>query len=265
MRIYVVLFSLLVSALSFGQEKDQEQLEREAREHVRQGNKLYNELKFAEAEVEYKKALAKNPIYETAAYNLGNTVYNQDRNKEAVGQYQLVEKSATEKMSKAEVFHNKGNAFMKEKQYAQAIDAYKNSLRNNSKDDETRYNLALAQKMLEDQQNQQNQNQQNKDDKNENKDQKQDKDQKEKEGGDEEREQDKQEDKEQGENKQDDNAKDKKDEKKDQDQQQPNPSQLTPEQMKQLLDAMNNEENKTQKKLNAQKAKGKKVKQEKDW
>ena len=265
MRIYVVLFSLLVSALSFGQEKDQEQLEREAREHVRQGNKLYNELKFAEAEVEYKKALAKNPIYEKAAYNLGNTVYNQDRNKEAVGQYQLVEKSATEKMSKAEVFHNKGNAFMKEKQYAQAIDAYKNSLRNNSKDDETRYNLALAQKMLEDQQNQQNQNQQNKDDKNDNKDQKQDKDQKEKEGGDEEREQDKQEDKEQGENKQDDNAKDKKDEKKDQDQHQPNPSQLTPEQMKQLLDAMNNEENKTQKKLNAQKAKGKKVKQEKDW
>ena len=262
MRIYVVLFSLLLSALSFGQEKDQEQLDREAREHVRQGNKLYNQLKFAEAEVEYKKALSKDPLYEKAAYNLGNSVYNQDRNKEAVGQYQLVEKSATEKMSKAEVFHNKGNAFMKEKQYAQAIDAYKNSLRNNSKDDETRYNLALAKKMLEDQQNDQNQNQQNQDD--QNKDQKQDKDQKEKEGGDEEREQDKKEDKEQGENKQDDKAKDEKQEQ-DEKQQQPNPSQLTPEQMKQLLDAMNNEENKTQKKLNAQKAKGKKVKQEKDW
>ncbi len=267
MRIYVVLFSLMLTTLAFGQEKDQEQLNREAREHVREGNKLYNELKFSEAEVEYKKALSKNPLYEKAAYNLGNTVYNQDRNKEAVGQYQLVEKSATEKMSKAEVFHNKGNAFMNEKQYAQAIDAYKNSLRNNSKDDETRYNLALAQELLEDQQNQQNQNQQNKDDKNENKDKKQDKDQKEKEGGDEEREQDKQEDKEQGENKEDDNAKDKKNEKQDQDkkQQQQNPSQLTPEQMKQLLEAMNNEENKTQKKLNAQKAKGKKVKQEKDW
>lgn len=266
MRIYIVLFSLLLSTISFGQEKDQETLNREAREHVRQGNKLYNELKFKEAEEEYKKALAKNPIYEKAAYNLGNTVYNQDRNKEAVGQYQLVEKSATEKMSKAEVFHNKGNAFMKEKQYAQAIDAYKNSLRNNSKDDETRYNLALAQELLEDQQNQQNKNDQNKDDKNDNKDKKQDQDQKEKEGGDEEREQDKDQDKEQGENKQDDNAKDKKNEQQDKDQkQQQNPSQLTPEQMKQLLEAMNNEENKTQKKLNAQKAKGKKVKQEKDW
>ena len=162
MRIYIVLFGLILSSLSYGQEKDQETLNREAREHVRQGNKLYNELKFKEAEFEYKKALAKNPLYDKASYNLGNAVYNQDRNKEAVGQYQLVEKTATEKMSKAEIFHNKGNAFMNEKQYAQAIDAYKNSLRNNSKDDETRYNLALAQKLLEDQQNQQNQNQQNK-------------------------------------------------------------------------------------------------------
>ena len=90
MRIYIVLFSLLLSAVSFGQEKDQETLNREAREHVRQGNKLYNELKFKEAEEEYKKALAKNPIYEKAAYNLGNTVYNQDRNKEAVGQQHVI-------------------------------------------------------------------------------------------------------------------------------------------------------------------------------
>ena len=267
MRIFTVLFLLMFTILSYGQEKDQEQLNREAREHVRKGNKLYNELKFKEAEIEYKKALSKNPLYDKAAYNLGNTVYNQDRNKEAVGQYQLVEKTAAEKMSKAEIFHNKGNAFMNEKQYAQAIDAYKNSLRNNSKDDETRYNLALAKKLLEEQQNQQNQNQQNKDDKNDNKDKKQEQDQKEKEGGDEEREQDKQDDKEQGQDKQDDNAQDKKNQEQNQDkkQQQPKQSELTPEQMKQLLEAMNNEENKTQKKLNAQKAKGKKVKKEKDW
>ena len=50
--------------------------------------------------------------------------------------------------------------------YAKAVDAYKMSLRNNPADHETRYNLALAQKMLKDQQNQQDQDQnqdQNKD------------------------------------------------------------------------------------------------------
>ena len=74
-------------------------------------------------------------------------------------------------------------------------------------------------------------------------------------------------DKDKGEDKKDDKSdqkkdQDKKDEKKDQ---KPKPNQLTPEQIKQLLEAMNNEENKTQKKLNAEKAKGKKIKQEKDW
>lgn len=46
------------------------------------------------------------------------------------------------------------------KQYPQCIEAYKQSLRNNPHDDETRYNLALAQKMLKDQQQQQNQDKQ---------------------------------------------------------------------------------------------------------
>ncbi|CAM1339111.1 hypothetical protein [Tenacibaculum aestuarii] len=54
---------------------------------------------------------------------------------------------------------------------------------------------------------------------------------------------------------------------KDKQNQQPKPQQgnMTPEQMKQLLESLNNEENKTQKKINAQKSKGRKVKQEKDW
>ena len=73
------------------------------------------------------------------------------------------------------------------KQFPQCIEAYKQALRNNPKDDETRYNLALAQKQLKDQQQQQqnqDQNQEEKqeqkqDDKQQNKDQ-QDQDKKEK-------------------------------------------------------------------------------------
>lgn len=247
----VILF-LCFSMLIFSQQKGVKQLEREAREDIREGNKLYNQLKFEEAEILYKKALTKNPNYRKASYNLGNTIYQQDRNKEAVNQFELVEKTFNKKMNKAEAYHNMGNSFMKEKQYDKAVEAYKNSMRKNSKDDETRYNLAMAQELLKKQQ------QDNKGDKN--------KDQKDKEGGDEENknEKDKEKDKEDDKADENRNKKDKQDQNKKKDQK-PRQNKLSPEQMKQLLEAMNNEENKTLKKLNAQKAKSKKIKQEKDW
>ena len=151
MKNNIVILFLCVTSLMFSQQKDPKDLEREARAEVREGNKLYNQLKFEEAEIAYKKALDKNPNYGKASYNLANTIYQQNKNKEAVFQYDLAEKIAPDKMSKAETFHNMGNSFMKEKQYDKAVDAYKNSMRNNFKDDETRYNLAMAQQLLKNQ------------------------------------------------------------------------------------------------------------------
>ncbi len=260
MKNKIVILFLCFSTLIFSQEKNKTKLEREARENVREGNELYNQLKFKEAEIAYKKGLSKNPNYPTASYNLGNSIYQQDRNKEAVSQFELVEKTFKKKDSKAEAYHNMGNSFMKEKQYEKAVTAFKNSMRNNSKDDETRYNLAMAQELLKKQE------QENKDDKKDNKDNKDDKnkDQKDKEGGDKEKKEDENKEKDKGKDKEDEKGDKKQDEEKKQDQQ-PRPNQLSPEQIKQLLEAMNNEENKTQKKLNAEKAKGKKIKQEKDW
>ena len=262
MRNWTVILFICFTTLVFPQQKNQKELEREARENVREGNELYNKLKFKEAEIAYKKGLSKSPNYPTASYNLGNAIYQQDRNKEAVSQFELVEKTFKEKGSKAEAYHNMGNAFMKEKQYDKAVEAFKNAMRNNSKDDETRYNLAMAQELLK---KQQQDNKDNKDDKKDNKDDKN-KDKKDKEGGDKEKKGDKNQDK----DKEDDKGDEKKDKDKKQDQdkkkdQKPRPNQLTPEQIKQLLEAMNNEENKTQKKLNTEKAKGRKIKQEKDW
>ncbi|WP_372745209.1 tetratricopeptide repeat protein [Lutibacter sp.] len=262
----IIIFFAFTTVL-FAQEQNQEKLEREARAEVRAGNELYNQLKFSDAEVAYKKAISKNPNSEKAAYNLGNAIYQQGRTKEAIANYELSAKTSKDKMSKAEIFHNMGNSYLKEKQYAQAVEAYKNAMRNNSKDDETRYNLALAQKLLKDQQDKDNKdnkdkNKDNKDDKNK------DKDNKDKDGGDKDKNQDKKDDKDKGKDKKDDKGDEKKDDKQDpekKEQQQPRPNQLSPEQMKQLLDAMNNEENKTQQKLNEQKAKGRKIKQEKDW
>ena len=267
MKKQLVILFLCFSTLVFSQKKDQTALKREAREDVREGNKLYNQLKFKEAEIAYKKSLSKNPNYPTASYNLGNAIYQQDRNKEAVSQFELVEKTFKEKQPKAEAYHNMGNSFMKDKKYDKAVEAFKNSMRNNSKDDETRYNLALAQELLK---KQQQDNKDNKDKKKNNKDDKdkKDKNKKDKDGGDKKKNQDKDKDKDKGEDKKDDKSDQKKNEdqkNKDKKDQQLKPNQLSPEQIKQLLEAMNNEENKTQKKLNAEKAKGKKIKQEKDW
>lgn len=273
--IYMLLFLPLGL---FAQEEEKETEKQEPvkiklaeKQILRSGNDLFKQKRFVDAEVKYKKALKENPNYSTAGYNLGNAVYEQNRLEEALPLYELVAKSSGETETREKSFHNIGNVMMKQKQYDKAIAAYKNSLLLNPKDEATRYNLALAQKLLEDQQ-QNDQNQDQNQDKDENQDQNQDenqdqnsenKDQNEDQGEDEKKDQDQNEgDNENDENDQQDqkNEGDKKEQNK-----QPQPNQLSQQQIEQLLEAMNNEENKTQQKVNAKKAKGKKVNQEKDW
>ena len=129
------------------------------RKHVREGNDLYKSEKFTESEIEYRKALEVNPRSIEGTYNLGNSLYRQKKFPEAAEQYQLLAGQAERlketpegKQRLSEVYHNMGNIFMNGKDYAKSVEAYKESLRLNPKDDETRYNLALAQKMLKDQQ-----------------------------------------------------------------------------------------------------------------
>lgn len=133
------------------------------RDHIRRGNKLYNDSLFVKAEVEYRKALDANPGSTEAMYNLGNTLLMQQKAQDAMKQYEAASKIEKNKAKLAKIFHNAGVILQAGKQYPQCIEAYKQSLRNNPNDDETRYNLALAQKMLKDQQQNQNQNQQDQD------------------------------------------------------------------------------------------------------
>lgn len=148
------------------------------RKHVREGNGLYNKKKYTEAEIAYRKSLEVNPRSVEGTYNLGNALYKQKKYSEAGQQYQLLGGRA-EKIAKmpegktrlAQVFHNMGNIGMQSKQYAQSVEAYKQSLRFNPDDNQTRYNLALAQKLLKDQQNQQKQDQNKDKNKDKNKDQ----------------------------------------------------------------------------------------------
>lgn len=131
------------------------------RKHVREGNELYKTEKYTEAEVAYRKSLDVNPRSIEGTYDLGNSLYKQDKLKEAAEQYQLLagqeakmKETPEGKARWAEIYHNLGNISMKGQDYARSVEAYKQSLRLNPKDDETRYNLALAQKLLSDQQNQ---------------------------------------------------------------------------------------------------------------
>ena len=150
-QIQTVLFLLLIllSSKEICAQKDTIVAQREARALVRAGNKLYEKEKYDAAAIAYRKALDKNSQYKKATYNLGNSMYQNKNYKEAVPQYELAVKTAKDKFEKADGYHNIGNAMLEQKQYQAAVDAFKNALRNDPTDDETRYNLAVAQKLLE--------------------------------------------------------------------------------------------------------------------
>lgn len=144
---------LLMTAVSVSAQKAE-------RDFIRKGNRAYKDSTYVNAEVNYRKAINANPKSTVAMYNLGNTLMQQNKLQDAMEQFVSATKIEKNKSNLAQIYHNMGVIFQSGKDYAKAVEAYKESLRNNPKDDETRYNLALAQKMLKDQeQNQQNQDQ----------------------------------------------------------------------------------------------------------
>ncbi|WP_251237148.1 tetratricopeptide repeat protein [Bacteroides nordii] len=213
------------------------------RDYIRKGNRLFNDSVFVDAEVNYRKALEVNPKSTVSMYNLGNTLSQQQKFKDAMEQYVAAGKIEKDKIKLAHIYHNMGVLFQAGKDYAQAVEAYKMSLRNNPKDDETRYNLALAQKMLKDQQ----QNQQNQD---QNQDQNKD-------------EQEKKQDQQKDQNKQNDQKKD------DQQQQPPKPekkdNEMSKENAEQLLNSVMQDEKDTQDKVKKQQQVIQGGRLEKDW
>lgn len=120
---------------------------------VRTGNKLYEDGKFTEAEVEYRKGLQKKPDSFEANFNLGNALFRQEKYEEAMKYYgNAAAQTPDDKAKLAAAYHNIGNSLLMGNQVEQSIEAYKQALKNNPADDETRYNLAFAQQMLKQQQ-----------------------------------------------------------------------------------------------------------------
>ncbi|WP_111308941.1 tetratricopeptide repeat protein [Confluentibacter sediminis] len=268
----IFILVLMITSFSFAQEKEDVKAIRKANNYVYEGNTLLADKDdFVSAEMAYRKAISEQPNTTAGIYNLANSYYKTKNYEEAFYRLEQAAKNATSKDEKHKAFHNMGNVLMENKKCKEAVEAYKNALRNDPTDEETRYNLGLA-KICAEQQKDQNKDDQNKDDKDkkdqdkkddkdkgDNKDDNKDKGDKDKKEGDDKKDED-------GKPKDEKDNKGKGDEdKKDQQQPKPQPGQLSPQQIKNILEAMNNQEQKVQEKVNAEKQKGVKVKTDKDW
>lgn len=148
---------VLLSVIGYSQSK--------TKSYIIEGNEYYQKGKYDNAEFAYKKATMEDPTSVKANYNLGNALFQQKRYKESITHYKKSADIAATKNDKHLAYHNLGNAFMQEKDYQNAVDNYKEALKSDPKDDATRYNYALAKKMLKKEQEKQ-KDQNNKDNKN---------------------------------------------------------------------------------------------------
>lgn len=265
-NINLLLVGLLWS--TNGHSQDETELESLSNTYVYKGNSHFNN-SFLEAEKNYRMALSEMPSNTKGAYNLGNAYYNAELYDEALARLLEAARKGT-KLEKHRAYHNIGNVLMQDKQCKKAVEAYKNALRNDPKDEESRYNLAIAQECAKEQggesdddqdEKEENQDQQKKNEEKKDSDKEQDEEEKNKDKGEEEDRSNKGED----EKKENSQPQDKGDESSDTKKPEPQAGKLSPQQIKNLLEAMNNEEKKVQEKVNASKKKGIKVKSDKDW
>lgn len=221
--------------------------------YLNNGNKLYGQQRYSEATADYAKAVAKNPTYAPGLFNLGSSLYQEKKYDSSRKVMEATAKVAKDKGSQSAANYNIGNTYMSQQKWEDAINAYKNTLRNNPQDVDAKYNLSYAEQMLK---KQQNQDKNKKDDKKDKKDQKKDQ-------QDQKKDQNKDKDnKDKKDNQQD--QQDKKDENNKDDQHpQSQPSKLSQQQADQLLNALQQEEKKLQDKM--KKEKGIPVKMQKDW
>jgi len=240
----IVLLSCFVS-LSAQQTK----INKESNNLTLDGNIEYVEDNLIEAEALYRKSISKDSMNLAAKYNLGNSFYSNKLNEEALNQYRLSIKNSYDKSTLHKSYHNLGNLYMQSEDYQNAMDSFKNALLNNPEDDETRYNYVLAKELLKNQDNNKKDDKDNKNDK----DKKDNKENKKGEDKEDKKEKDKQKNNRNNDTDNSDNNK------------KPRQNKISPNQLENLLKAMDNEEKNVLKKVNKNKMKGKPIKNKKDW
>lgn len=229
-HLFLLIILLGLSVNSFAQTD---------RQFVRDGNRLYHKKAYDKAEIMYRKAISKNPSNSQAIYNLGCALMMQSKDSAAVVQYQNAAKIEKNKQRLALVYHNIGVICQNHRMYGEAIKAYEQSLRNNPKDNETRYNLALCKKLQKQQKNKNNNqnNKKNKDNKN----------------------------KQNGKDKQNEKEKDKNKDKNNNKQQKPQEEQMSKDNAEQLLNAAMQSEKATQQRMRKAMQKPSSRRLQKNW
>ncbi len=239
MRYCIFVALLFVSLSSLGQ----------ARKLIRKGNKEFDKGNYSQAELSFRQAQAVDTASGDITYNIGNSLYMQKKYDKALGGYQKSLQQTKDPGRLATNLHNAGNALFKLNKYQESVEAYKKALRLNPSDNQTRYNLALAQQKLKDQQKNNNQNNKNNKDQNKDKNKQNKKDNKDKKN---------------------DQKKDNKDNKQNQNQNQKQQQQqqqpkISKQDAQRMLDALQTGENKAQERVKAQKMKAQTRKPEKNW
>ena len=237
MKIRLTLFVILINTVVvFAQHPNGK---------IRKGNTAYKDSSYSDAEQLYREALMKDQSSFEASFNMADAIYKQERYSEANSLFKALSEKTDDKIKKSESYHNLGNSLLKEQKLDEAIEAYKNALRNNPKDLDTKHNLAYAMRMKNQSQEQEKEDQKEEDKK-------------------EEKEEQKEEEKDKGEN-QNEKGEQSEEEKKEEPKQPQDPNEMTEEEAQQILDALQQQEKELQEDLQKKKQQGVKLKILKDW
>ncbi len=209
------------------------------RKYVRQGNKKYENELYQESEILYRKSLDKDQSSYEANFNLGDALYKQEKYEDASRRFSDLTDEKENKTDLGKIYHNLGNSLLKENRIEKSIEAYKNALRNNPNDPDTKHNLAYAMNLLQHQQSQQQQQQQDQNNQEEQDEQNQDQNQQ-----------------------QNQEQEDQRQEQMDQEQRK---NQISEEDANRILEALQQDEQKLLEELKKQKAQARRVTVLKDW
>jgi Ca-activated chloride channel homolog len=274
-RYYLTLLLLTVLFSAYGQNE---------RKVIREGVRAYENGAYDQAEVQFRKAESINQESFEAEFNTGAALYGQEKYEETLKQYQKLLEKSDQPETSASIWHNIGNSLLEAQQYGPSIEAYKNSLRKNPGDEDSRYNLAYAKQKLQEQQDQQNQEQQDQqnqdqqDQQNQDKQDQQNQDKQDQQGQDKQDQQDQDKQDQQDQDKQDQQNQDQQNQQnqqnqqdqqnqdqQNQDRQAPVPREISKEDAERMLQAIQQQEKDVKDKVDKKKAAAAKIKTEKDW
>ena len=254
--ILIIILTIAISTTSVFAQKE--------RKSIRKGNDIYEKalgdsgyvdtIRMQNAELYYRKALDKEINSFEGGFNLGASLFKQQKFSESVDQYKILTSSVSDKDKLGKVYHNLGNSLLMDGKLQESIDAYKSSLRNNPTDTATKYNLAAAQKLLKEAEENPDKQEQQQDQQEESEDQEKQEKQEQQENKDQEKQEKEQQ-----------QAEEDKENEEGEEKEAARPDEISKEDAERILKAIQQDEKELQEKLKKEKAKAKKIRVEKEW